>query len=37
MRRVPTFTELFERVLDARGGYWYWLESDLVTLGDAYD
>jgi antitoxin YokJ len=32
-----SFTDLLERLLAARGGHWYWLEPDFVSLGDAYD
>ncbi|WP_078393754.1 SMI1/KNR4 family protein [Shouchella patagoniensis] len=32
-----SFTELLERLLEKRGEYLYWLESDFTPLGDAYD
>lgn len=32
-----SFTELVSRLLDACGGYWYWLASDWRGYGDAYD
>lgn len=32
-----SFTDLLERLLDAQGGHWYWLEPDFEGLGDAYD
>jgi len=32
-----SFTELLEQLLDARGEYWYWLQDEFDTLGDAYD
>ncbi|MFX3633285.1 MAG: SMI1/KNR4 family protein [Candidatus Pristimantibacillus sp.] len=32
-----SFTELLERLFQNKGQYWYWLEEDFVTLGDAYD
>jgi hypothetical protein len=32
-----SFTEFFQRILDAEGGHWYWLEPDWVPIGDAYD
>lgn len=32
-----SFTELLEKIFDCRGGYWFWLADDFVSLGDAYD
>ncbi len=32
-----SFTELLGRLVDARGGYWYWLAGDAPAYGDAYD
>ena len=32
-----SFAELLERLYGARGEYWFWLRSDFVSLGDAYD
>lgn len=32
-----SFSELLESILDARGGYWFWLDDDFSQLGDAYD
>ncbi|KKB73052.1 MULTISPECIES: SMI1/KNR4 family protein [Bacillus] len=34
---AASFTDLFERLIRNRGHYWYWLESDFQSLGDAYD
>ncbi|MED2011232.1 MULTISPECIES: SMI1/KNR4 family protein [Brevibacillus] len=32
-----SFTEFLERLVESRGGYWYWLQEDFISLGDAYD
>lgn len=32
-----TFTDLLKRLVANRGEYWYWLRSDFVGMGDAYD
>lgn len=32
-----SFTELVLSLYDKRGSYWYWLQPDFVSLGDAYD
>lgn len=32
-----SFTELLQRLFEARGGYWYWLRDDAPNYGDAYD
>jgi hypothetical protein len=32
-----SFTELLERLMRNKGQYWYWLENDFISLGDAYD
>ena len=34
---ATSFSDLLERLVDARGGYWYWLEDTFVGYGDAYD
>jgi len=34
---ATTFTDLLTRLYENRGQYWYWLQSDFVSLGDAYD
>lgn len=34
---AESFSDLFERLLESRGDYWYWLKSEFVGLGDAYD
>lgn len=34
---ATSFTELLERLLGSRGGYWYWLLDDFNPIGDAYD
>lgn len=34
---AKSFTELIRRLLDNRGGYWYWLVEGGVGYGDAYD
>jgi antitoxin YokJ len=34
---AESFTELVQRLVDARGGYWYWLEDSFAGYGDAYD
>ncbi|WP_316572683.1 SMI1/KNR4 family protein [Neobacillus sp. YIM B06451] len=32
-----SFTELLERLVLNNGDYWYWLQDDFTSLGDAYD
>ena len=32
-----SFTELLERILECKGGHWFWLADEFVGLGDAYD
>ncbi len=32
-----SFTELLNRLVQNNGKYWYWLNEDFVSLGDAYD
>ena len=32
-----SFTELVLSLYEKRGNYWYWLQPDVITLGDAYD
>lgn len=32
-----SFTDLLLRLFENKGQYWYWLQPDLVSLGDAYD
>lgn len=34
---ATSFTDLLRRLLANEGRYWYWLERDFVSLGDAYD
>lgn len=34
---AKSFTDLLERLLDAHGRHWYWLEPGFEELGDAYD
>lgn len=34
---ATNFTSLLENLLNAAGGYWYWLEPDFGDLGDAYE
>ncbi|MCU6711218.1 SMI1/KNR4 family protein [Paenibacillus sp. J5C_2022] len=33
---AKSFSDLLIRLMDNRGQYWYWLEDDFVSLGDAY-
>ena len=33
---AKTFTELLSRLIENQGKYWYWLGSDFVPIGDAY-
>jgi antitoxin YokJ len=33
---ATSFTDLVRRILDNRGGYWYWLSESFVPIGDAY-
>ncbi len=32
-----SFSELLEKILNCKGGYWFWLADDFSNLGDAYD
>lgn len=34
---ASTFTELLRKLIENKGQYWYFLEDDFVSLGDAYD
>lgn len=34
---AKSFTDLLRRLFDNRGERWYWLRSEFVGLGDAYD
>lgn len=34
---APSFTDLLTRLFENEGQYWYWLRSDFVSPGDAYD
>ncbi|WP_442869035.1 SMI1/KNR4 family protein [Bacillus sp. BP-3] len=34
---ATSFIDLLERLIHYKGKYWYWLQSDFVSLGDAYD
>lgn len=34
---AESFTQLLERLLQSRGGRWYWLREDFRPIGDAYD
>lgn len=34
---ATSFADLLERFIHNKGKYWYWLQSDFVSLGDAYD
>lgn len=34
---ATTFTDLPKRLVANRGEYWYWLRSEFVGMGDAYD
>lgn len=34
---ATSFTDLLTRLFENQGQYWYWLRSDFVPLGDAYD
>ncbi|WP_331460411.1 SMI1/KNR4 family protein [Gracilibacillus suaedae] len=36
-RIATSFTDLLERLIKNKGQYWYWLRSDFISLGDAYD
>jgi len=31
------FESLLRQLMASRGSYWYWLENDFTSLGDAYD
>lgn len=31
------FERLLEQLVEGRGAYWYWLQNDFQSLGDAYD
>lgn len=32
-----SFLDLMTRLLNGKGGHWYWLGSDFESIGDAYD
>lgn len=32
-----SFGQLLEKLIESKGGYWYWLEENFISLGDAYD
>lgn len=32
-----SFTDLLERLIKNKGQYWYWLQDDFASLGDAYE
>lgn len=32
-----TFSELLNRLIENKGEYWYFLEDDFISIGDAYD
>ncbi|ERN51963.1 SMI1/KNR4 family protein [Alkalihalophilus marmarensis] len=34
---ATSFTDLFERLIENKGQYWYWLKNDFDSLGDAYN
>lgn len=34
---ATSFSGLLESLLNAEGGYWFWLSTDFAELGDAYD
>jgi hypothetical protein len=34
---ATSFSDLLSRLLSNQGRYWYWLDSDFRSLGDAYD
>lgn len=34
---ATSFTDLVSRLYENGGQYWYWLRSDFVSLGDAYE
>ncbi len=34
---ATSFTNLIERLLNAKGHHWYWLQSEFQSLGDAYN
>ncbi|PEY43944.1 hypothetical protein CN354_01915 [Bacillus cereus] len=34
---ATSFIDLLERLIHNKGKYWYWMQSDFVSLGDAYD
>jgi hypothetical protein len=34
---ATSFSDLLRRLLDNRGGHWYWLEPGFQRLGDAYN
>ncbi|RJX41646.1 SMI1/KNR4 family protein [Paenibacillus pinisoli] len=31
-----SFTELLNKLIQSKGQYWYWLDKNFVSLGDAY-
>lgn len=34
---ATSFTELLERLISGKGGYWYWLDDHSSKYADAYD
>lgn len=34
---ATSFADLLERLIKNKGQYWYWLNDDFKSLGDAYD
>ncbi len=34
---ATSFERLLEQLIEGHGAYWYWLEDDFTSLGDAYD
>ena len=32
-----SFTDLIENIFTNKGGYWFWLQDEFKSLGDAYD
>jgi hypothetical protein len=34
---ATSFERLLEQLIESRGAYWYWLQDNFQSLGDAYD
>lgn len=34
---AQSFSELLFKLFYSQGNYWYWLQEDFITIGDAYD